>query len=76
MSYDITETATNMLKKCPTYVRYANEFGQCLGCGEMTAVLETCCDLPLIFNGDKVTTEDLWNTIEDELKQYVHDIGL
>ena len=74
-----SELPESQLKKSPTWVKYADEFGTCSGCGEHSGVLEYCCGDRVHFEGGTMDSEELWNEIEAELSEqaeaqiYDHD---
>lgn len=64
---DVTELPESILKKSPTWLRYADECGRCHRCHEMTGLLDPCCGASVDFEGGTKNWEDLWNQIEEEL---------
>jgi hypothetical protein len=41
---------------------YVDKIGICSNCGEMTSVLEPCCDAPILFEGSQISIDEF----EDE----------
>ena len=56
------------LKKSATYLKYASMSGICSRCKEHTSVLDSCCGVPIYFEGGDIHPEDAWLEIDTELR--------
>lgn len=65
---EVRELPKETLLKSDTYKRHVDDCGICLRCHEWTSILDQCCGGRVIFEGGEVSADDLWDEIEEELK--------
>jgi len=65
---DFEYTSAAELFKSPTYKKYMDEYGQCTKCFENAGLLRPCCSASIVYQGDVINPEVLWEIINEELK--------
>lgn len=67
---NIEDLPDGQLKHAPTWRKYVDACGRCHRCKEMTSLLDPCCGVSVDFEGGSMNYEDLWEEIEQEMKDY------
>lgn len=66
---EVTELPESELNKSYTYMFYKDKHGRCTKCFEMTSLLDSCCGAQVDFEGYSFSMDELWEQIEEDLKQ-------